>query len=66
MNSLFTGKLRLAYEFNPIAFIAEQSGGKASNGFNRILDLKPDSLHQHCPFYVGSRRMVERLKEMML
>ncbi|MCX6225792.1 MAG: class 1 fructose-bisphosphatase [Bacteroidia bacterium] len=59
------GKLRLAYECNPIAFIAEQAGGKASDGFNRILDLKLDSLHQRSPFYVGSRRMVERLEEMI-
>jgi fructose-1,6-bisphosphatase I len=57
------GKLRLAYECNPIAFIAEQAGGKASDGFSRILDLKPESLHQRTPFYVGSRRMVERLEE---
>jgi len=59
------GKLRLAYECNPIAFIAEQAGGKASDGFNRILDLKPDSLHQRSPFYVGSRAMVEHLEELM-
>ncbi|TSA35219.1 MAG: class 1 fructose-bisphosphatase [Porphyromonadaceae bacterium] len=59
------GKLRLAYECNPIAFIAEQAGGKASDGYTRILDLKPDSLHQRSPFYVGSRSMVERLEEMI-
>jgi len=57
------GKLRLAYECNPIAFIAEQAGGRASDGTNRILDLKPESLHQRKPFYVGSRMMVERLEE---
>lgn len=54
------GKFRLADECNPIAYIAEQAGGKASDGHNRILDLKPGSLHQRSPFYVGSRRMVER------
>jgi len=59
------GKLRLAYECNPIAYIAEQAGGKASDGYNRILDLKPDSLHQRSPFYVGSRSMVERLEELI-
>jgi fructose-1,6-bisphosphatase I len=59
------GKLRLAYECNPIAFIAEQAGGKASDGHTRILDLKPESLHQRSPFYVGSRAMVEHLEEMM-
>jgi fructose-1,6-bisphosphatase I len=58
-----TGKLRLAYECNPIAFIAEQAGGRASDGAQRILDLKPDSVHQRTPFYVGSRAMVERLEE---
>jgi fructose-1,6-bisphosphatase I len=57
------GKLRLTYECNPVAFIAEQAGGKASNGHSRILDLKPEFLHQRTPFYVGSRRMVERLEE---
>lgn len=57
------GKLRLAYECNPIAFIAEQAGGKASDGHNRILDLKLESLHQRSPFYVGSRSMVERLED---
>ncbi len=57
------GKLRLAYECNPIAFIAEQAGGKASDGRTRILDIKPGSLHQRTPFYVGSRSMVERLEE---
>lgn len=59
------GKLRLTYECNPIAFIAEQAGGKASDGKNRILDLKPDSPHQRVPFYVGSRAMVDRLEDMI-
>lgn len=61
-----TGKLRLAYECCPIAFIAEQAGGKASDGKNRIMDIKPQSLHQRIPFYVGSKRMVEILEEMIL
>ena len=60
------GKLRLAYECNPIAFIAEQAGGKASDGINRILDIKPESLHQRIPFYVGSREMVDLLEEMII
>ena len=60
------GKLRLAYECNPIAFIAEQAGGKASDGHTRILDLKLESLHQRSPFYVGSRAMVEHLEDLML
>ena len=56
------GKLRLLYECNPIAFIAEQAGGKASDGFNRILDINPSELHQRIPFYCGSFNMVKRLE----
>ena len=56
------GKLRLLYECNPIAFIAEQAGGKASDGFNRILDIDPSELHQRIPFYCGSYNMVKRLE----
>jgi fructose-1,6-bisphosphatase I len=55
-----TGKLRLMYECNALAYIAEQAGGKASDGKNRILDISPSSLHQRTPFYVGSRNMVEK------
>jgi fructose-1,6-bisphosphatase I len=54
------GKLRLMYECNALAFIAEQAGGIASNGNGRVLDVKPTSLHQRTPFYVGSRMMVEK------
>jgi fructose-1,6-bisphosphatase I len=54
------GKLRLIYECNALAFIAEQAGGKATDGVQRILDIEPDKLHQRTPFYVGSRRMVEQ------
>ncbi|MFN8257931.1 MAG: class 1 fructose-bisphosphatase [Bacteroidales bacterium] len=58
------GKLRLLYECNPIAFIAEQAGGKACDGRgNRILDLKPQSLHQRVPVYVGSRVMVDKAEQ---
>ncbi len=53
------GKLRLIYECNPIAFIAEQANGKASDGTQRIMDIVPDSLHQRVPFYIGSKKMVE-------
>lgn len=60
------GKLRLTYECNPIAFIAEQAGAKASDGHNRILDIKPDSPHMRVPYYVGSRSMVDKLEEMLL
>jgi fructose-1,6-bisphosphatase I len=54
------GKLRLMYECNALAFIAEQAGGKATDGKNRILDIKPKDLHQRTPFYVGSKNMVEK------
>ena len=59
------GKLRLLYECNPIAFIAEQAGGRASNGFERILDIQPESIHQRMPFYVGSAQMVQKLEELL-
>jgi fructose-1,6-bisphosphatase I len=60
------GKLRLLYECNPMAFIAEQSGGKASNGFKRILDIKPTELHQRVPFFCGSKLMVDKAESFML
>lgn len=53
------GKLRLLYECNPMAFLAEQAGGKASDGVNRILDLVPQTLHQRSPFFVGNTEMVD-------
>ncbi|QTF07015.1 class 1 fructose-bisphosphatase [Brenneria izadpanahii] len=52
------GKLRLLYECNPMAFLAEQAGGKASDGKNRILDITPEKLHQRSPFFVGMESMV--------
>ena len=55
------GKLRLLYEANPLAFIAEQAGGIATNGSMRILDIKPEGIHQRTPFFVGSRREMEAL-----
>ncbi|MFO7843151.1 MAG: class 1 fructose-bisphosphatase [Bacteroidales bacterium] len=59
------GKLRLLYECNPIAFIAEQAGGKATDGHQRVLDIKPDSLHQRVPFYTGSTKMVDKAEEFL-
>ena len=53
------GKLRLLYECNPMAFLIEQAGGKASDGYQRILDIKPNALHQRTPFFVGSTPLVE-------
>lgn len=54
------GKLRLIYECNALAFVAEQAGGKATNGSMRILDIVPESLHQRTAFYVGSKNMVDK------
>jgi fructose-1,6-bisphosphatase I len=54
------GRLRLLYECNPLAFIAEQAGGVATNGQQRILDIKPSQLHQRVGFYIGSKKMVEK------
>jgi len=55
------GKLRLMYEANPLAFIAEQAGGMASSGKGRILDIKPEGIHQRTPLIVGSKREMEAL-----
>ena len=52
------GKLRLLYECNALAMIAEQAGGRATDGEQRILDIEPTELHQRVPFYVGSENMV--------
>lgn len=57
------GKLRLLYECNPMAYIIEQAGGKASDGQSRILEIKPTSLHERVPFYAGSINMVEKVEE---
>lgn len=60
------GKLRLLYECNPMAFLVEQAGGKASDGYSRIMDLQPEELHQRVPFFCGSIKMVEKAEEFML
>lgn len=57
------GKLRLLYECNPMAFIAEQAGGSASDGSQPILDIKPSALHQRIPFFCGSENMVTKAEE---
>ncbi len=57
------GKLRLLYECNPLAFIAEQAGGLATTGRKRILEIKPEALHQRVPYYVGSKLMVEKVMQ---
>ncbi len=57
------GKLRITYECNPIAFIVEQAGGKASNGTERIMDIKPKNLHQRSPFIAGSVEDVTMIED---
>jgi len=59
------GKLRLLYEANPIAFLAEQAGGKATSGSKRILDIVPTEIHQRIPFFCGSTEMVEKLESFL-
>jgi len=59
------GKLRLVYECNPMAFIIEQAGGKASNGYDRILDLDVTELHQRTAIFIGSENMVYKAEELM-
>jgi fructose-1,6-bisphosphatase I len=54
------GKLRLIYECNALAFVAEQAGGLATDGSQRIMDITPTSLHQRTPFFVGSKNMVQK------
>lgn len=56
------GKLRLMYECNPLAFIIEQAGGKASDGHDRILAIRPGHLHQRTPIFIGSTAMVEKVE----
>jgi fructose-1,6-bisphosphatase I len=57
------GKLRLQYECNPLAFIVEQAGGKASDGIRRIMDIQPKDLHQRVPLFIGSKSMVEQIED---
>lgn len=59
------GKLRLLYECNPMAMLIEEAGGKATDGENRILDLKPTELHQRVPFFVGSTNMVDKVQDFL-
>jgi len=59
------GKLRLMYECNPLAFIAEQAGGKASDGKNRIMEIELTDLHQRAPYFVGNTAMVDKIEELI-
>ena len=55
-----SGKLRLSYEANPLAFVAERAGGAASTGRQRILDVAPTTLHQRTPLIVGNADAVRQ------
>jgi fructose-1,6-bisphosphatase I len=57
------GKLRLNYEAAPLAFIANQAGGFASNGYQDILDITPTSLHQRTALYIGDQHLVKKAEE---
>jgi fructose-1,6-bisphosphatase I len=59
------GKLRLLYEAAPLAFLAEQSGGAASDGHMPILDIQPTELHQRTPLYIGDKKLVEEMEAFM-
>lgn len=59
------GKLRLLYECNPMAFIVEQAGGKASDGVGRIMEIQATELHERVPFFCGSLNMVEKAEDFM-
>jgi fructose-1,6-bisphosphatase I len=59
------GKLRLLYEANPIAFLAEQAGGRATDGRRNISSITPTSLHQRCPLLVGSREDMDVMMGML-
>lgn len=64
-NSHKQGKLRLLYECNPVAYIAEQAGGLATDGNRRILEIQPEDIHQRVPFYTGSKTMMEKITEFL-
>ena len=54
------GKLRLLYECNPLSFVVEQAGGRATDGARRILVIQPTELHLRTPIYIGSEEMVKQ------
>ena len=57
------GKLRLLYECNPLAYIVERAGGKATDGKQRILEKQPTELHERTSLYIGSAAMMAELEE---
>jgi fructose-1,6-bisphosphatase I len=59
------GKLRVLYECNPMAFVMEQAGGRATDGARRILDIEPTELHERTPIFIGSEDMVLKAEEFL-
>ncbi|MBU6121576.1 class 1 fructose-bisphosphatase [Hymenobacter siberiensis] len=59
------GKLRLMYECNPLAFIVEQAGGKSSNGQRRTMEIEPQTPHERCPVFIGSKDLVEQAEALI-
>lgn len=57
------GKLRLMYECNPMSFIVEAAGGRASDGRRRILEIQPKSLHENTPLFIGNKEDVKKIEE---
>jgi fructose-1,6-bisphosphatase I len=60
-----TGRLRLLYECAPLAWIIEEAGGKATDGFQRIMEIEANDLHQRVPFFIGSTEMVDKAESFM-
>jgi len=59
------GKLRLLYECNPMAFLYEQAGGRAIDGHRRIMEIKPEHIHQRVPIYIGSKNDVDLVEKFL-
>eukprot|EP00270_Netrium_digitus_P001176 TRINITY_DN11273_c0_g1_i1.p1 TRINITY_DN11273_c0_g1~~TRINITY_DN11273_c0_g1_i1.p1 ORF type:complete len:422 (+),score=129.50 TRINITY_DN11273_c0_g1_i1:77-1342(+) len=59
------GKLRLLYECAPMSYLAEQAGGKGSDGYRRILEIEPETVHQRVPLYIGSKDEVDKLEKFL-
>jgi fructose-1,6-bisphosphatase I len=59
------GKLRLLYEANPLAMVAENAGGAASTGYGRVLDVQPEELHQRTPLFIGCKKEVQVIERFL-
>lgn len=59
------GKLRLLYECNPMAFLTEQAGGTATDGYKRVMEIEPSELHERAPIFCGSKKMMQKAESFM-